>query len=42
MKASDWDRDNVRDYLNILVEDKKASEKYDSTRSDFLNAAGKV
>lgn len=36
----DWD--NVRDYLNTLVKDKKASEKYDSTRSDFLKPARKV
>ena len=32
----DSDRDNVREYLNKLVEDKKASEKYDSTRPNFL------
>jgi predicted metal-binding protein len=32
----DWERDNIHDYLRGLVENRKASEKYDSTRSGFL------
>jgi len=35
-KAGDWDRDDVRKYLKGLVEDREASQKYDSTRPDFL------
>jgi len=38
----DWDRDNVKKYLKSLVKDQKASEKYDSTRPDFLKAAREV
>ncbi len=33
------DGDNIRDYLNILVEDRRASEKYDSARPDFFARA---
>ena len=33
------DRDNIRGYLNILVEDRKASEKYGSARPDFFARA---
>jgi len=32
----DWKRDNVVEYVKPLIFDTKASEKYDSTRSDFL------
>ena len=35
-KAGDWERDDVRKYLKGLVEDREASQKYDSTRLDFL------
>ena len=35
-KAGDWERYDVRKYLNGLVEDREASQKYDSTRPDFL------
>ena len=35
-KAEDWERDDVRKYLKGLVEDREASQKYDSTRPDFL------
>jgi predicted metal-binding protein len=34
--AGDWDRDDVREFLRDLVNDREASLKYDSTRPDFL------
>jgi predicted metal-binding protein len=32
----DWKRDNVEKYLKPLTQDQRASEKYDSTRSNYL------
>jgi predicted metal-binding protein len=35
-KAGDWEKDNLKKYLKNLVDDKAASDRYDSTRPDFL------
>ena len=35
-KAGDWKKDNLQKYLQNLVDDKAASDRYDSTRPDFL------
>jgi predicted metal-binding protein len=35
-KAGDWKKDNLQRYLQNLVDDKAASDRYDSTRPDFL------
>jgi predicted metal-binding protein len=36
-EIGDWKRDNVEDYVKPLIQDRKASEKYDSTRPDYLD-----
>jgi len=36
--AGDWDRLNVREFLEPLVNNQKASLAYDSTRPDFLKS----
>jgi hypothetical protein len=35
-KAGDWERHNLQKYLEPLVDDAEASERYDSTRPNFL------
>jgi predicted metal-binding protein len=35
-KSGDWQKDNLQRYLQPLVDDKAASDRYDSTRPDFL------
>lgn len=35
-KAGDWRKDNLQKHLEMLVDDKAASDRYDSTRPDFL------
>jgi predicted metal-binding protein len=35
-KAGDWDKGNRRKYLQILVDDEVLSNRYDSTRPNFL------
>ena len=35
-KAGDWERHNVQKYLEPLVDAAEASERYDSTRPNFL------
>jgi predicted metal-binding protein len=35
-KAGDWRKDHLQHYLRNLVDDKAASDRYDSTRPDFL------
>jgi predicted metal-binding protein len=35
-KAGDWKKANLQKYLEKLVDDKAASDRYDSTRADFL------
>ncbi len=36
LAAGDWDRCGVREYLELLTDDPEASDRYDSTRPDFL------
>jgi predicted metal-binding protein len=36
LAAGDWDRCGVREYLEPLIDDPEASDRYDSTRPDFL------
>ena len=35
-KAGDWERESFRKYLAILIDDEALSNRYDSTRPDFL------
>ena len=39
--AGDWKRDNVKEYLKPLSQDKEASLKYDSTQSDYVKKLSK-
>jgi len=36
LAAGDWDRCGVRECLELLTDDPEASDRYDSTRPDFL------
>ena len=36
LAAGDWDRCGAREYLELLTDDPEASDRYDSTRPDFL------
>jgi predicted metal-binding protein len=38
LEAGDWDRSGVTEYLPHLTNDPEASDRYDSTRPDFLKS----
>jgi len=38
----DWERDGVEEYVNPLISNAKASEKYDSTRSSYMASGEKT
>ena len=38
LKAGDWDRPDLQEYLHALTDDPQASLRYDSTRTGFLKA----
>ena len=35
-KAGDWNKGNLRKYLQIIVDDEPSSNRYDSTNPNFL------
>ena len=35
-KAGDWNKANLRKHLQIITDDKASSDRYDSTKPDFL------
>jgi predicted metal-binding protein len=37
-KAGDWGKGNLRKYLQNIVDDRSSSDRYDSTKSNFLKA----